>query len=117
MKRLTAGATSGIGLVALLALLDFVLQMLVAGNYGYFRDELYHILAGKRLAIGYVDFPLMVALLAALMHRATSDLLVAIHVIPAMVSALLVFLTGLMARELENSLRAIPCGTGGLRLR
>jgi hypothetical protein len=33
--------------------------MLVAGNYGYFRDELYYIADGHHLQAGYVDQPLL----------------------------------------------------------
>jgi 4-amino-4-deoxy-L-arabinose transferase-like glycosyltransferase len=88
------------GLLAILALLDFAVHMLVAGNYGYFRDELYYIAGGRHLAFGYVDFPPMIAVLAALMHALTADNLIAIHVIPALAGACLVFVTGLMAREL-----------------
>jgi len=90
-------------LVVSLALLDFLLHMLVAGNYGYFRDELYYLVAGRHLAFGYVDFPSMIALLAALVQRVAGDSLVAIHVIPALASALLVLLAGLMARELGGN--------------
>lgn len=49
-----------------LAVVAFVAHMLVADNYGYFRDELYYLVAGQRLAPGYVDFPMMIAALAAL---------------------------------------------------
>lgn len=83
-----------------LAAIDFIGHMLVSNNYGYFRDELYYIVSGKHLAFGYVDFPPMIALLAALMNSLAGDALVAIHVIPAAASAVLVWLTGLMAREL-----------------
>lgn len=41
---------------------------LTAGNYGYFRDELYYVAAGDRLGFGNVDFPL-VALVAELVAR------------------------------------------------
>ena len=35
-----------------LALTDFVAHMLVSANYGYFRDELYYIEAGRHLTFG-----------------------------------------------------------------
>jgi 4-amino-4-deoxy-L-arabinose transferase-like glycosyltransferase len=79
---------------------DFVFHMLVAGNYGYFRDELYYIVSGQHLQLGYVDFPGMIAYLAALMNVLAGDGLVAIHVIPALAGAALVFVSGMMAREL-----------------
>src|SRR3954447_5254857 len=83
-----------------LALADFVAHMLVSDNYGYFRDELYYIEAGRHLAFGYVDFPPLIALLAKLLGVLAGDALWIIHVVPALASALIVLLTGLMAREL-----------------
>jgi Dolichyl-phosphate-mannose-protein mannosyltransferase len=83
-----------------LALMDFMAHMLVSGNYGYFRDELYYIEAGRHLAFGYVDFPPFIALLAKFLGVFAGDALWAIHVVPAFAAALIVFVTGLMAREL-----------------
>jgi 4-amino-4-deoxy-L-arabinose transferase-like glycosyltransferase len=98
--RLRAGLTSDLAPAAALALLVFTGHMLVAGNYGYFRDELYYLVAGLRLAPGYVDFPPMIALLGALTHLIARDNLIAIHIIPALAAAVLVFVTALMARAL-----------------
>src|SRR5487761_2515843 len=75
--------------VIALAIIAFVSHMLVAGNYGYFRDELYYLVAGQRIAPGYVDFPMMIALLAALTNLVAHDALIAIHVIPALAVAAL----------------------------
>jgi hypothetical protein len=75
-----------------LAFVAFLAHMLVAGNYGYFRDELYYIAAGRHLAWGYVDFPPFIAFQAAIMDRLSAANLVALHLLPALV-------TGLMARE------------------
>ncbi len=74
--------------------------MLIADNYGYYRDELYYIADGRHLQAGYVDQPLMMGWLAALLRVIAGDSLVAIHVIPALACALLIVVTGLMAREL-----------------
>lgn len=86
--------------LAYVTLAGFVGHMLVAGNYGYFRDELYYIISGRHPALGYVDFPPLTALLAALVRVLAGDNLVALHVIPALANAALVLVTGLMAREL-----------------
>ena len=91
--------TGGTALLLGLALVDFVAHMLVSSNYGYFRDELYYIEAGRHLAFGYVDFPPLIALLAKLAGVLAGDALWAIHVVPALATALIVFITGLMARE------------------
>ncbi len=83
-----------------LAGVSFVAHLLVAGSYGYFRDELYYIADGHHLQAGYIDQPLLMGWLAALLRVTVGDSLVAIHVIPALACALLIVVTGLMAREL-----------------
>src|SRR5712692_4519243 len=88
------------GLLVTLAGVSFVAHMLIAGNYGYFRDELYYIADGWRLQPGYVDQPLLMGWLAALMRVIAGDSLVAIHIIPALACALIIVVTGRMAREL-----------------
>lgn len=83
-----------------IALVSVVAHLLVAGNYGYFRDELYYMMDGRHLAFGYVDQPALIGWLAALMNVLAGDNLVALHVIPALVNGALIVVTGLMAREL-----------------
>jgi 4-amino-4-deoxy-L-arabinose transferase-like glycosyltransferase len=87
-------------LLLTLAGVSFVAHMLVAGNYGYFRDELYYIADGRHLQTGYVDQPLLMGWLAALLRVTVGDSLVAIHIIPALACAAIIVVTGLMAREL-----------------
>jgi hypothetical protein len=36
-------------------LIDVVLHLTVATNYGYFRDELYYLISGRHLSFGYVE--------------------------------------------------------------
>src|SRR5258707_13964541 len=88
------------GLLVTLAGASFAAHMLVAGNYGHFRDELYYIADGWHLQLGYVDQPLLMGWLAALLRIIAGDSLAAIHVIPALACALIIVVTGLMAREL-----------------
>jgi 4-amino-4-deoxy-L-arabinose transferase-like glycosyltransferase len=90
----------GIGVLLGMALADFAGHMLVSTNYGYFRDELYYIEAGRHLSFGYVDFPPLVALVAKALDVLAGDALWTIHLVPALASSLIVLLTGLMAREL-----------------
>ncbi len=88
------------GWLAALAGLCFIAHMLIAGNYGYFRDELYYLVDGLHLQLGYVDQPLLMGWLAALMRVTIGNSLVTIHIIPAIACALIVVITGLLAREL-----------------
>ena len=92
--------TSGFAFVLMVAALDFAVHMLSAANYGYFRDELYYIVSGQHLQLGYVDFPPLIAYLAAILRLLAGDGLVAIHVVPALAGAALVFVAGMTAREL-----------------
>jgi 4-amino-4-deoxy-L-arabinose transferase-like glycosyltransferase len=92
--------SGGTGVLLGLALADFAGHMLVSSNYGYFRDELYYIEAGRHLAFGYVDFPPLIALVAKVLDVLAGDALWAIHIVPALATALIVLVTGLMAREL-----------------
>jgi 4-amino-4-deoxy-L-arabinose transferase-like glycosyltransferase len=84
----------------LLALVKLLVHLLTAGNYGYFRDELYYIAASERLDLGYVDFPPFVALATALARATLGDSLLALGLLPALAGAAVVVLAGLMAREL-----------------
>lgn len=95
--RISGTSTSAVYAVALVAL---IAHLLVAQNYGYFRDELYYIAAGRHLSLGYVDFPLLTAALAALLERTIGLSLFALHLIPALAHAALVVATGLIARRL-----------------
>ncbi len=88
--------------VLLLALggVTFVAHLLVAGSYGYFRDELYYLADGRHLQAGYVDQPLLMGWLAAFLRVTIGNGLVAIHLVPALACALIVVVTGRLAREL-----------------
>ena len=103
-KKSLTGTTA---LLAYLGLADFVAHMVFAGNYGYFRDELYYIVSGtQHLSLGYVDFPPMIAYVAAFLNIFSQDSLVTIHVVPALVEAMLVFIAGMIARELGGGRKA-----------
>ena len=93
-------------IVAYVALADFVIHMLIANNYGYFRDELYYIVSGQHLALGYVDFPPVIAFLAAILGFISNDSLISIHFVSALVGAAIVFMAGMICKELGGGVRA-----------
>lgn len=90
-------------LVALL-LAVFKLAVQIAGNilsqhagYGIFRDELYYLVCGQRLAFGYVDQPPLAALQAHITEALFGhDTMWTLRLIPALAGAAKVFLTGLL---------------------
>jgi 4-amino-4-deoxy-L-arabinose transferase-like glycosyltransferase len=87
-------------LLVALAGLTLLLHLLTSEAYGYFRDELYYIACSNHLAAGYVDHPPLSIAVLALVRWALGDSLLAIRFVPAVAGALLVLLTGLIAREL-----------------
>ena len=78
----------------------FVLLMLVAGRYGYHRDELYFVAASKHLAWGYVDQPPLSVALVWIARRLFGDSLYGLRLFPALAFAAAAVLAGLTAREL-----------------
>jgi 4-amino-4-deoxy-L-arabinose transferase-like glycosyltransferase len=91
---------SDTAILIVLALTKLLAHWLTSGGYGYFRDEFYYIAVSQRLDFGYLEFPPMIALITALTRGLLGESLFALHFFPALAGALIVLLTGLMAREL-----------------
>jgi 4-amino-4-deoxy-L-arabinose transferase-like glycosyltransferase len=87
------------GLLGVAGLL-VALLLLVAGRYGYHRDELYFLMASRHLAWGYVDQPPLTPALAGLARLLFGDWLPGLRLFPALAVGALVVVTGLIAREL-----------------
>jgi 4-amino-4-deoxy-L-arabinose transferase-like glycosyltransferase len=90
-----------------------LVHLLTNGRYGYFRDELYYIACGRHLALGYVDQPPLSILLLRLSQALLGDSLFAIRLLPALVGAATVALSGLIARELGGRGWAIALACAG----
>ena len=92
----------------------FKLVIQVVGNilaqhagYGIFRDEMYYLVCGRRLAFGYVDQPPLVALQARLSEMLFGhDTMWSLRLISAMAGAVKVFLTGLLVWALGGGRKA-----------
>jgi hypothetical protein len=97
LRRPLLGAAA---IVAILAAVKLLVHLVSATNYGPFGDELYFLAAGEHLAWGYVDFPPLTAVQAWLARALFGESLFGIHVLPALLGAGLVLLTGLMVHEL-----------------
>ncbi|WP_348266768.1 glycosyltransferase family 39 protein [Edaphobacter paludis] len=97
-----------------LAFAGIKLAIQIVGNilaqhagYGIFRDELYYLVCGQRLAFGYVDQPPLVALQARLTELLFGhDHMWSLRLLSALAGAAKVFLTGLLAWALGGSRRA-----------
>ncbi len=90
------------------------LAIQIAGNvlaqhagYGIFRDELYYLVCGSRLAFGYVDQPPLVALQARLSEMLFGhETMWSLRLVSGMAGAAKVFLTGVLAWTLGGGRRA-----------
>ena len=85
-----------------------VALLVVSARYGFHRDELYFVAAGRRLAWGYVDQPPLVPFLAGFVDAlpgAVSPTL--LRVVPALSAGFVVVLTADMARTFGGARRAL----------
>lgn len=90
----------------LLAAAVTVVLVVFAGGYGYHRDELYFLEAGRHLAWGYADQGPLTPLLAHLMDRLSPGSLTMLRLPSALMTGGTVLLSGLIARELGATRRA-----------
>src|SRR5438552_3960896 len=100
-------------LIAFFGAIALLVHLLTNGRYGYFRDELYYIACGRHLDLGYVDQPPLSILLLRLSQILLGDSLFAIRLLPALVGAATVALSGLIARELGGRGWAIALACAG----
>jgi hypothetical protein len=92
--------TSATAVLAALAGAKLLFQFAGINRYGFFRDELYYMACGEHLAWGYVDQPPLIALVAWLARHLFGNSLLSIRLLPVIAGSAVVFLTGVLAREL-----------------
>ena len=92
--------------VLVVVALKCALELAVAGRYGWHRDELYYGVAGLHLQGGYVEFPPVTALLAALARGLFGWSLVGLRAFTILAAAGTVLVGALVARELGATRRA-----------
>ena len=94
-------------ILVVLSLVKLFIHLFTSGGYGYFRDELYYMACGENLDFGYVDHPPLIAIITKFSRWLLGDSLFAIRFFPAVAGALVLFLTGLIVRELGGKRSAI----------
>ena len=92
--------------VLLVAATLFGVLMLLSPLYGFHRDELYFLEAGRHLQGGYVDQPVIVPLLARLSSSLFGVSLPGMRLWPALAAFATVVVAALSARELGGTRRA-----------
>lgn len=95
----------------------FLLLVALGGRYGFHRDELYFLAAGRHPAWGYPDQPPLTPILAHLMDLMAPGSVRALRIPAALIAAAVTLVAGLTARELGGErfaqvLAALATGTG-----
>ena len=75
--------------------------------YGIFRDELYYIACANRLQLGYVDHPPLSIYVLSIWKSLFGEGLVAIRIVPGLISSITVFIIGLFTLRLGGNKPAI----------
>jgi hypothetical protein len=96
-REAALGSTAVLGGLAAAKLL---IQFAGVNHYGFFRDELYYMACGEHLAWGYVDQPPLIAFVAWLARHLFGNSMVSMRLFPILSGAAVVWLTGILAREL-----------------
>lgn len=101
--------TSDIAIIVYISVAKLLIHLYsnAFANYGIFRDELYYIACSKRLDIGYVDQPPLASYIMAFSRMIIGDSVFAIRSLPAIASAMTVFVTGAITRELGGKRFAV----------
>jgi hypothetical protein len=86
--------------VFVVAAIYFLLHMMTAARYGYFRDALYYLACAEHLDWGYVDQPPLIAALAWFARHTLGASLPALLFWPALAGTARIVLTAAFAREL-----------------
>lgn len=92
--------TSASAIVLYLAAGNLLLHLLTAGRYGIFRDELYYLACAEHIDWGYVDQPPLIVLIAWFARHAFGSSLLGLRLLPAIAGAALVWIAGMLAREM-----------------
>jgi hypothetical protein len=96
----------------------FAILVAFAARYGYHRDELYFLEAGRHLAWGYPDQPPLAPLMARLMNDLAPGSVTVLRLPSAFVAAVIVPVTGLLTRQFggERGAQLLAAGSAGVSL-
>lgn len=100
--------------VLLIALGTSAMLLVLAPRYGWHRDELYFLEAGRHLAWGYVDQPPFTPLVARLSDVVAPGNLVVLRLLPALATAATIALGASIVREFGGDRRAQVLGAAAV---
>ena len=90
----------------LIAAIATAVLLLLAGGYGFHRDELYFVVAGRHPAFGYVDQPPLTPILSAIAVALIGPTPVAARILPAFAIGLIILLVAAMSQAMGGRSRA-----------
>jgi hypothetical protein len=108
MKPLAAPVAAPINgwLVAFVVVIKLAIWLLAGDRYGYMSDELYFLDAGRHPALGYVDFPPLIAWISALLQATGLDSLPALRAFTGAIGIIISLLGIDLCRRLGGSVFA-----------
>ncbi len=94
--------------------LVFAILLAFAERYGYHRDELYFLVAGRHLAWGYPDQPPFVPLVARLVDELAPGSVTVLRLPSAIAAAVIAPLTAALTRQLGGDRNAQLLAAGSI---
>jgi hypothetical protein len=101
--------SNGFGLILFFALIKLLIHLYTNAfaGYGIFRDELYYLSCSSRPDFGYVDQPPFSIWALGLSRLLIGDSVFALRLLPALLGAATVFISGLMVKKMGGGKLAI----------
>jgi hypothetical protein len=94
-------------IIIIAVLCKFIIQLISTANSGYHGDELLHIEAGKHLALGYLDFPPLIGILAWIQNLFRSDSLYINHIFNYLNASLVLIFSALLVVKIGGKSIAV----------
>jgi hypothetical protein len=92
-----------------ISLINFLIYLITQAffSYGFFRDEYYYLACANRLAMGYVDHPPLSIYILAFWKYIFGNSLMAIRLVPAIITSITLFVLGLYTIQLGGKKSAV----------
>ena len=101
-------------IIILLSLTGVAIHLLFYHNLGFHRDELLYLSLGEHPDFGYFSVPPFIGILAMVVVKIFGYNLFAVKIVPALLGGVMVYLSALIARELNGSFFAQMLAATGL---
>jgi hypothetical protein len=88
--------------IILISVLGVLIHLLFYRNLGFHRDELLYFSLGEHPAFGYFSVPPLIGFLAALLTKLFGYTLFAAKILPALLGGVVIYLSALLAKELNG---------------